>query len=535
MVEAHWARLRAAQAAEAGVTLGALFEAEPGRIDAMRAEAAGLTLHWSRALIGPEGRAALLALAGDPAVTAARDAMAAGAPVNVTEGRAARHMDLRAPAPAVEVVMAAARAAELADRLRRDGTRTVIWLGIGGSDLGPRLGVLALGDPPGDQGVGPEIRFVSNVDPFAIRRALAGADPATTHVLIASKSFTTQETMLNAQAARDWLVAALGEDGAAGRVGAVTAAPEKAAAFGIAEDLILPFWDWVGGRFSVWSSVGLPIRIAAGNAAFDAFLAGAHAMDRHFLEAPAHANMALILAALDLWNLNLLGLGALAVVPYAEALALLPAYLQQLVMESNGKGVTANGAPAPLSAAPIVWGAAGTDAQHSFFQWLHQAPGICPVEFVLPLAAAPERQAQQTALTAHCLAQGSALMLGRDRAATEATMAGEGADPVEIIRLAAHRMFPGGRPSTLILMDGLTPARLGALIALYEHRVAAAAWMAEINPFDQWGVEYGKTLSRRIAPMLADQPGAGHEAAPDPLTARLIAEIQTRGHPGNTD
>jgi len=504
MSDAEWARLAEAVRGEAGGRLTGWFAAEPGRAAAMRAEApaAGLALDWSRALIGPRGREALMAFLARPVLAEARAAWLSGAPVNVTEGRAANHPLLRAADPTPDVAGAAARASALADRLRGGGTRAVLWLGIGGSDLGPRFVVDALGD----RADGPEIRFAANVDGVAIDRALAGLDPASTQVIVCSKSFATAETMLNAQAARAWLEGALGPAAAAARIAAVTARPDRAAEAGIAEEAILPLWDWIGGRFSVWSAVGLPVRIALGNAAFEAFLAGGRALDAHVAEAPPGRDMAAILAGLDLVALNLQAMPALAVVPYSAALGLLPAFLQQLAMESLGKSVTADGTPAPLSAAPIIWGMPGTDAQHSFFQYLHQHPAPCPVEFVLPLSAGAAREAHQRMLIAHCLAQASALMLGRDTP-----------DP--------HKAMPGNRPSTILTLDAVTPHGLGALIALYEHRVVAAAALSGINPFDQWGVECGKSLAGQIEPLLAGAEGE----APDPATAASIAQIRAGG------
>jgi len=508
--------LRAAEA-EAGTTLREAFAADPNRAARMRLSAAGLSLDYSRARIGPAGLAALFAHARAAGLEAARDAMAAGEPVNPTEGRAAHHIALRAADPPDIVAETAAAAAAQAEAIRRGGTQAVLWLGIGGSDFGPRLVVDALCD----RADGPEIRFVSTVDGVALDRALTGLDPARTRVIVASKSFTTEETMLNARSAWAWMESALGARATGARFAAVTARPGRAETFGIDRQAILPIWDWVGGRFSVWSAVGLAIRIALGNAAFARLLAGARAMDAHFLGAPLEANMPVILAALDLWTLNALGMESLAIVPYAQRLALLPAYLQQLIMESNGKGVTTAGTAAPARAAPVIWGAPGTDAEHSFFQWLHQSPAGAPVEFLLPVAPETGRPAHQRALIAHCLAQGSALMLGRDLAETRAALAAEGLDETEIARLAPHRVFPGNRPSVTILMRDVEAQSLGALIALYEHRVAAQAAMLGINAFDQWGVEFGKTLAGRIRPLLE----GSEDEAPDPATAALIAEI----------
>ena len=516
-----WERVRAAGRAEAGLGLADFFADEPGRAETMRAEAAGMLLDWSRARVGPGGRAALAAYDRASGVGDRLGAMLSGEVVNVTEDRPAHHSALRAQPAAPVVAEAAAHAATFAERLRGDGTRAVLWLGIGGSDLGPRLGLDALW-PMAD---GPEIRFASNVDGWALDRALAGLEPATTRIVVCSKSFSTAETMRNARSARAWMEAALGPAETDARIAAVTAKPGRAAEFGVDPARVFPLWDWVGGRFSVWSAVGLPMRIALGNAAFDRFLAGARKMDEHLGAGPAETRLPVILAALDLWNLDVLGLPALAVVPYADQLRLLPDYLQQLVMESNGKGVTEAGAPVSVQAAPLVWGAPGTDAQHSFFQWLHQGPTPCPVEFVLPVSAEDPRPGHADALAANCVAQASALMLGRGPAETEAAMATEGADAAEIARLASHRTFPGGRPSVTLLTDGVGPESLGALIALWEHRVAAAGFMAGIDPFDQWGVEYGKSMADRLAPLLS---GEAQSRAPDPATAALAAEIRRR-------
>ncbi|MEM7507548.1 MAG: glucose-6-phosphate isomerase [Pseudomonadota bacterium] len=514
-----WSAVRRAASALAGQRIEGFFATDPQRIQDFRIAAAGLIFDYSRARMDRAARQSLLDFALARDLTAQRDAMFAGEPVNTTEGRAANHMALRAEPPDPEVREEAKRAAAFADGLRSDGTTDLLWLGIGGSDLGPRMVVDCLAEAAD----GPTVHFVSNVDGAALGRVLPGLVPATTRVIVASKSFGTQETMLNARSARAWMAASLGEAETGARFAAVTSAPEAAASFGIDPARIFTTWDWVGGRFSLWSSVGIAIRVALGNPAFDALLAGAAEMDRHFRQAPLEANMPVIAALLDIWNVNALDLPSLAICPYSARMGLLVDFLQQLIMESNGKRVDHQGRILPLQGAPVIWGGPGTDSQHSVFQWLHQSPASAPVEFVLPVGAAPGASgdaSHQQALIANCLAQASALMLGRDAEATRAAMSAEDADA-----LVPHRVFPGNIPSNLILMDALEPARLGALIAFYEHRVAAQAAILGFNAFDQWGVEFGKTLANRILPLLSDDDGTVPSSAPDPATAASLAEI----------
>ncbi|MEM0944885.1 MAG: glucose-6-phosphate isomerase, partial [Pseudomonadota bacterium] len=420
-ISAAWAPVAAVARAEAGRRITEHFVAEPDRAARFTATGAGLTLDLSRARMSEAGRRALLDFAATRQVEAARDRMLAGEPVNTTEGRAAHHTALRADPTPREVQAEAARAAAYAEELRGGGTRAVLWLGIGGSDLGPRMvcDALAAGAD------GPEVRFVSNVDGAALDRALTGLDPATTRIVVVSKSFSTLETMINARSARAWMAAALGEAETGQRMAAVSASVEKAQAFGIAPERVFAMWDWVGGRFSLWSAVGLAIRIALGNPAFDALLAGAREMDTHFAEAPLESNLPVLLALSDIWNVNALGLPSLGICPYADGMGLFVPYLQQLMMESNGKRVGEDGAALPLQGAPVIWGVPGTDCQHSVFQWMHQSPAEAPAEFLLPVAPEGARAEHQEALMANCLAQASALMLGRDRAATAAL----GGDP----------------------------------------------------------------------------------------------------------
>lgn len=504
----EWAGLARAADAQADRRIIDFFAEDADRPATFRVEAAGLHYDYSRALLSGPARTALLEFAAGSDLEARRDAMFAGAPVNTTEGRAANHMALRAATPPPEVVEETARVSRFADEVRSDGTRDVLWIGIGGSDLGPRF----VCDSLSHLASGPAMHFVSNVDDAGLDMALAGLDPATTRIVMVSKSFTTLETMINMTSARAWMSAALGEAETDARIVAVTAASDKAVAFGIAPERIFAMWDWVGGRFSLWSAVGVAMRISLGNPAVEALLAGGRAMDTHFREAPLARNVPVLMALMDIWNVNFLKLTSLAICAYSARMGLLVPYLQQLIMESNGKRVSEAGEVLAAQGAPVIWGVPGTDCQHSVFQWLHQSPAVAPVEFLLPVAAKGAREAHREALIGNCLAQASALMLGRDAEAT-AAMGGD-AD------LVAHRVFPGNRPSTLMMFDDVTPARLGALIALYEHRAAAQAAMLGFNAFDQWGVEFGKTLAGQITPLLS-----GDGEAPDPATAASIAEI----------
>jgi glucose-6-phosphate isomerase len=382
--------------------------------------------------------------------------------------------------------------------------RHVLSLGIGGSYLGPRLAVEALGAIAD----GPEVRFVANIDPAALDDALEGLDPASTLLVVASKTFTTQETMANAAAVRRWLVDALGEDAPARHIVAATASPAEAIRFGLPESNVFPFGDWVGGRYSVWSSVGLPIAIATGMPAFDRFLAGAHAADLEFRSAPLERNVPLLLALVGLWNRNFLGMGVHAVLPYAQRLAALPGYLQQLEMESNGKRVTADGEPVAVPTCPALFGEAGTLGQHAFHQWLHQGTDAASCDFVVIARPMGTRAQEHDLLLAHALAQSEALMTGR-----------ETGNP--------HRDCPGDRVSTTIVLPALDPASLGSLIALYEHKVFAMGVLWGIDSFDQFGVELGKELASRIRPGAA-APGEDVH----PATRHLLGVLQKLGQSG---
>ncbi len=396
--------------------------------------------------------------------------------------------------------------------------RAVVHIGIGGSDLGPRLVWEAL--RPLDEPF--QLRFAGNVDGFEIAQALHGLDPAETLVIAVSKTFTTQETLANAEAARDWLRAALGPE-ADRHLVAVSANPDAARAFGVAAERVFAFSDWVGGRYSVWSAVGLSCAIGLGWDAFAGFLAGGAAMDAHFTSAPLDRNAPALLALAHLYNRDGLGRGARAVIPYAQRLRLLPAFLQQLEMESNGKRVGWDGKPARHSTSSVVFGEPGTSGQHAFFQQLHQGTDIVPVDFIAVTRADDGPAGAQTKLLANALAQAEALMVGRPEAEVREELKAKGLDPAAIDVLAPQRTFPGDRPSVTILMDRLTPERLGALIALYEHKVFVEGVIWGINSFDQWGVELGKAMANRILPELEGAAARPH----DPSTSDLIARLKS--------
>jgi len=469
------------------------------------------------------------------AVEAARDRHFAGAVVNASEGRAAVHMALRAPAGADfradgEPVSAGIDAVRHAMRAFADAVnagaklgatgkrfRSIVHIGIGGSDFGPRLVWDAL--RPVAPGI--ELRFVANVDPADMALALAGLDPAETLVVVVSKTFTTLETLTNAQIARAWLRDALGKAGD-GHLIAVSAAPKETAAFGVPDDQVFGFGDWVGGRYSVWSSVGLSCAIALGWEAFEGLLAGAHAMDRHFQTAPLAANAPVLLALAHILNRNGLDRPVRAVVPYAQRLHLLPTFLQQLEMESNGKQVTATGAPVARGTSTTVFGDAGTNVQHAFFQMMHQGTDIIPIDILAVRQASEGEAASQAKLLANAIAQAQALMVGKPESVVRAELAGQGMSQAAIDELAPQKTFPGNRPSSFILLDALTPRSLGALLALYEHKTFVEGVLWGINSFDQWGVELGKSLAVAVLKELE----GGAPGAHDPSTASLVARLK---------
>ena len=506
-----------------GFDLREAFASDARRFESLSFEAPELFADLSKNLLDTATLDLLLDLARGCGLVARRDAMLAGAPVNATEGRAVLHTALRAPRGAgpfsaavhgvldamldfAESVRAAADAGDLSD---------VVNIGIGGSDLGPQMAVPAL-DAFAHRGL--RLHFVSNVDAHDITAVLRDLDPRRTLFIVASKTFTTQETMANALAARDWFDAGGGTDRAAHFVG-VTTNLEAAAAFGITRTF--GFWDWVGGRYSLWSAIGLPIAIAIGSAHFREMLAGAHAMDVHFASAPLKRNVPVLLGLLDVWYRNFHRFTSRSVAPYHQGLKRLPAYLQQLEMESNGKGVDLDGEPLPYGTSPVVWGEPGTNGQHAYFQMLHQGTDVVPVEFILVRRPAHGHADMHAKLLANGLAQAQALMLGKSADQALAERVPTGSPTLAPAILARHRTFPGNRPSTMVLLDALTPRSLGALIALYEHRVFTSGALWGINSFDQWGVELGKALCTDLLPRLDSGDAAGLDGSTAGLLRRL--------------
>jgi glucose-6-phosphate isomerase len=534
-----WGAFDAAAQKGAGLRIADMFSHEPDRLAALTLDAAGLMLDLSKQAFTAEGVAAGLDLARAADVEGARGRLFEGFAVNTSEHRAVLHPALRAADGAhfmavgepvsAEVEATRAKMKALADGIAcgevRGATgepfRAVLHIGIGGSDLGPRLVWEAL--RPVEALI--DLRFVANVDGVEIAQALHGLDPRSTLVVVVSKTFTTLETLANAKIARAWLQETLGPDGARAHFAAVSAAPDKAIAFGVDEDQVFAFADWVGGRFSIWSAVGLSCAIALGWSVFEGFLQGASAMDAHFVEAPLERNGPVMMALAQIFNRNGLGRSIRAVVPYAQKLRLLPAFLQQLEMESNGKRVTREGRPVLHATAPSVFGDAGTNGQHAFFQLLHQGTDIIPVDIVL--VAKPDTPetgsliGMQARLLANGIAQAEALMVGRSEDKVRTELEAKGCEPAEIDALAPQRTFPGNRPTTTIVLDQLTPAALGALIALYEHKTFVEGVIWRINSFDQWGVELGKTLAVRV---LGELEG-GATLAHDPSTTALIARL----------
>jgi glucose-6-phosphate isomerase len=512
-----------------------LFAAEPDRLSRFTVEAAGLHLDLSKQPWTQAGFEAGLALVRAADIEGARARLFGGEAVNSSEGRAVLHPALRAADGAAysalgqpvsaEVEGVRARMKALADSIRSGavlgatGERitAVLHIGIGGSDLGPRLVWEAL--RPLDSEI--ELRFAANVDGGEIKAALHGLDPRSTLVVLVSKTFTTLETLANAAVARAWLAEALGDAGAGKHLAAVSAAPDKAVAMGIAEDRVFGFADWVGGRFSIWSAVGLSCAVGLGFDRFEAFLAGGAAIDQHFLQAPLEKNAPVLMALAEAWNRNGLERSVRAVVPYVQRLRLLPDFLQQLEMESNGKRVTRDGHPVAHETAVTVFGGAGTNVQHAFFQMLHQGTDVIPVDIILAAKGegSPEMNAK---LLANGIAQAEALMVGRTEADVRAELEAKGMAAAEIDALAPQRTFPGDRPSTVILTEKLTPESLGALIALYEHKVFVEGVLWGINSFDQWGVELGKTLATRV---LGELQG-GARLSHDPSTTALIDRLK---------
>jgi glucose-6-phosphate isomerase len=465
-----------------------------------------------------------------------REALFSGEKVNATESRPALHMALRnfsgRPVrvdgedvmPAVEEVRArvaafanAVRAGEICGA-RGDSFTDVVNIGIGGSDLGPAMAARAL-----SPFTSPQLRahFVSNVDGADIADTLAALDPATTLFIVSSKTFTTQETMANAASARAWIASALGEAAVGDHFAAVSTRLDKVAAFGINADRVFGFWDWVGGRYSMWSAIGLSLAIAIGPEHFEDFLRGGHDVDVHFRSAPLSHNIPVLMGLIGVWHRNIWGFASQAVIPYDQRLARFPAYLQQLDMESNGKSVLRDGSPSPRATGPIVFGEPGTNSQHAFFQLLHQGTEIAPVDFLVAAEPTHADDAHHALLFANCLAQSEAFLRGRTEKEVRELLRAQGLSPAQIDELAPHKVFSGDRPSSTFLYRQMNPRTLGRIVALYEHKVFVQSVIWDINPFDQWGVELGKELCSRLAPLVSD--ASADLSGLDGSTAGLIS------------
>ena len=525
------------QALDTSAKITDLFSAHPQRAEDFSVTALDMLFDYSKTAMDDEARSALIALATEAGVQTKRDAMFAGAKINDTEGRAVLHTALRnLDGGAVmvdgtdvmpEVLATLDRMESFANEVRngtfkgQGGAITdVVNIGIGGSDLGPAMATLALA-PYHD---GPRIHYVSNVDGAHIADTLRGLDARTTLVVVASKTFTTIETMTNARTAMAWMSETVKDP--ASQFAALSTSEEKTAEMGIPANRVFGFEDWVGGRYSLWGPIGLGIMIAVGGPAFRAFLRGAQAMDRHFQAAEMHENLPVMLALVGVWHNQVCGHATRAVLPYDQRLSRLPAYLQQLEMESNGKSVQMDGSDVPVHTGPVVWGEPGTNGQHAFYQLIHQGSRVVPCEFLLAAEGhEPDLAHQHQLLAANCLAQSEALMKGRSLDEARAMMAAKGLEGDELERQARHRVFPGNRPSTTLLYPKLRPEVLGLIIALYEHRVFVEGVILGINSYDQWGVELGKELATALAPILE---GAQSAEGKDGSTQALVDFIQTR-------
>jgi glucose-6-phosphate isomerase len=528
--------LKAQAAADANAVIVDQFKADPDRLARMSLDVAGVHIDVSKQSWTRAGFDAAIAAVEDADIAAARDRMWTGQVINVSEGRAVLHvalrdsdaenLRLRGPEIAHDVKSARDAMRDYAGAIRSGEItgctgkpfKTIIHIGIGGSDLGPRLVF---------QGLTPllpqiDIRFVANVDGSELALALAGLDPAETLVIAVSKTFTTQETLANFLAARDWLVKALGEDGAKAHMAAVSAAPDKTGAYGIAPDRVFGFKDWVGGRYSLWSAVSLSLIIALGYEVYQRLLDGARAMDQHFLTAPLARNAPVWLAAAQAYNRIGLDRPSRAVIPYVHRLRRLAAFLQQLEMESNGKRTSPTGALLDVKTCPVVFGDEGTNAQHAFFQMLHQSEDVIPLEFIAAAKNAEASRDMQQKLLSNVIAQGEAFMVGKSLATSEDECRSLGFDAEKTAQIAPQKVCPGNKPSSLVLLDELTPESLGALLALYEHKTFVEGVVMGLNSFDQWGVELGKTLGVKVLKDIQSAEIAPH----DPSTTALIARVK---------
>lgn len=523
----------------AGITMREMFAEDPNRFQRFSASGADILLDYSKNRIDEEAMAALFDLARAAGVEERRTQMCEGEHINITEDRAVMHMALRYRGdkpvtvdgkdvmPDVRGVLAAIKA--YTDAVRSGDIRghggsqftDIVNIGIGGSDLGPAMVTLAL-----EPYTRPDLRahYVSNVDGAHIHDTLKRLDPKTTLFIVASKTFTTDETMTNAHSAREWIADTLGEEAVPNHFAAVSTNLEACAKFGIREDRIFGFWDWVGGRYSVWSAIGLPIALAVGYDNFAKFLAGADAMDRHFLETPLEKNLPVIMAMIGVWYRNGWGFSTHAVLPYDQRLSRFAAYLQQQDMESNGKSVTLSGKKVDWSTGPIVWGEPGTNGQHAFYQLIHQGTDVIPCDFLIAARPHEALPPHHDKLVANVLAQSEALMLGKTKDEVVAELKAQGVAKDKIKELAPHKVFPGNRPSNTLFYPQLTPETLGALIALYEHKVFVQGVIWNVNSYDQWGVELGKQLAKALLPKVQGQAsGEGHDSSTQGLLGYYLA------------
>ncbi|MGA0531819.1 glucose-6-phosphate isomerase [Hansschlegelia sp. KR7-227] len=521
----------------AKTSLRAQFADDPGRFGRFSVTLDDLLFDYSKTRVTGETIDLLVELAKTCGVEARRDAMFAGEAINTTENRAVLHTALRAPEDArilvdgqdvmPDVLAERKKAADFAEAVRAGalmgatGERftDVVNIGIGGSDLGPAMAALAL-SPYAQKGL--RGHFVSNVDGAHITDVLAQLEPTRTLFLVASKTFTTLETMSNARAARAWLVGGLGEAAVGSHFAAISTNVEAVEAFGVSEERMFRFWDWVGGRYSIWSVIGLSLTILIGARNFQAFLDGAAEIDRHFREAPLDRNIPALMGLIGIWHRNVWGYSTHAVLPYDQRLARFPAYLQQLDMESNGKSVTLDGKPVAGKTGPIVWGEPGTNGQHAFYQLLHQGTDVVPADILM--AAVPHEHVgdQHAMLLANALAQGEAFMRGRTTEEAAEQLRAAGKDEATVAALSPHKTFPGDRPTCAIAYRTLDPRTLGRLIALYEHKVFVQGTIWGINSFDQWGVELGKELASRLIPVVKGETGAdGLDGSTKGLVAHL--------------
>lgn len=516
----------------------AAFAADPERFSRYSTTLDDFLFDYSKCAVNDTVLDALEALAREAGVEKKRDAMFSGAIINITEERAVLHTALRNRSntpvlvdgkdvmPDVNAVLEAMGA--FSDGIRSGALKgatgkkitDVVNIGIGGSDLGPVMATLALA-PYHD---GPRLHFVSNIDGAHIADTLKTLEAETTLFIVASKTFTTIETMTNAATARTFIADKLGDAAVGSHFCAVSTALDKVSAFGIGAERVFGFWDWVGGRYSIWSAIGLPLMIAIGKENFGAFLAGGYAIDTHFREAPIRQNIPVLLGLIGFYHRNVLNYPSRAILPYDQRLSRFPAYLQQLDMESNGKSVTMDSTPVEGKTGPVVWGEPGTNGQHAFYQLIHQGTSIIPAEFLIAANGHEKNlRHQHQLLIANCLAQSEALMKGRTLEEAKAQLTSKGMDEAKVDKIAPHRVFDGNRPSITMVHDSLTPFALGRLIALYEHRVFVEGALFNINSFDQWGVELGKELATGLLPVVeGKESAAGHDSSTAGLVAALL-------------